>query len=81
MGVLKPDLIIKSVIPVVMAGIFGIYGLIMAVLIKGKILGPDAMTWQKAFSHLGSGCCIGLSSLAAGLAVGIVGDAGVRANA
>ena len=40
MGVLKPDLIIKSVIPVVMAGIFGIYGLIMAVLIKGKILGP-----------------------------------------
>ena len=76
MGVLKPDLIIKSVIPVVMAGIFGIYGLIMAVLIKGKILGPEGMTWQKAFSHLGSGWWIGLSSLAAGIAIGIVGDAG-----
>ena len=37
MGVLKPDLIIKSVIPVVMAGILGIYGLIMAVLVNGKI--------------------------------------------
>jgi len=80
MGVLKPDLIIKSVIPVVMAGIFGIYGLIMAVLIKAKI--PSAgHSWQKAFSHLGSGLWIGLSALAAGLAIGIVGDAGVRANA
>ena len=27
MGVLKPDLIMKSVIPVVMAGILGIYGI------------------------------------------------------
>jgi len=29
----------------------------------------------------GAGLCVGLSSLAAGLAIGIVGDAGVRANA
>ncbi len=34
MGVLKPDLIIKSVIPVVMAGILGIYGMIVAVILK-----------------------------------------------
>ena len=33
MGVLKPDLIIKSVIPVVMAGILGIYGMIVAVIL------------------------------------------------
>ena len=32
MGVLKPDKIIKSVIPVIMAGILGIYGLIVAVI-------------------------------------------------
>jgi len=30
---------------------------------------------------LASGLCCGLSSLAAGLAIGVVGDAGVRANA
>lgn len=35
----------------------------------------------KGYGHLASGLCCGLSSLAAGLAIGIVGDAGVRANA
>ena len=34
MGVMRPDLVIKSVIPVVMAGILGIYGLIVAVFIS-----------------------------------------------
>ena len=34
MGVLKPDLINKGMIPVVMAGIVGIYGLIVAVMIE-----------------------------------------------
>merc|ERR1711985_216651 len=53
MGVMRPDLVMRSIIPVVMAGVLGIYGLITAVM----------------------------SSLAAGLAIGIVGDAGVRANA
>ena len=33
------------------------------------------------YKHLASGLCCGLSSLGAGLAIGIVGDAGVRANA
>jgi V-type H+-transporting ATPase proteolipid subunit len=34
MGVLKPDLIMKSVIPVVMAGILGIYGMIVSVIVS-----------------------------------------------
>lgn len=33
------------------------------------------------YRFLASGLCCGLSSLAAGLAIGVVGDAGVRANA
>ena len=33
---LKPELIIKSIIPVVMAGILGIYGLIISVIISGS---------------------------------------------
>lgn len=33
------------------------------------------------YAHLGAGLTVGMSSLAAGLAIGIVGDAGVRANA
>ena len=37
MGVLKPDLIMKSIVPIVMAGILGIYGLIIAVILLQKM--------------------------------------------
>merc|ERR1711981_1113356 len=36
-GVLRPDLVFKSLIPGIMAGILGIYGLIVAVIYQGKI--------------------------------------------
>ncbi len=36
MGVLKPDLIMKSIVPIVMAGILGIYGLIISVILLQK---------------------------------------------
>jgi len=36
MGVLKPDLLIKSIVPIIMAGILGIYGLIVAVILNSK---------------------------------------------
>jgi V-type H+-transporting ATPase proteolipid subunit len=42
MGVLKPELIMKSVVPVVMAGILGIYGMIVAVIIVQRS-NPDAI--------------------------------------
>ncbi len=35
-GVLKPDLVMKSIIPVVMAGILGIYGMIVAVILTQR---------------------------------------------
>ena len=42
MGVMKPDLVMKSIIPVVMAGVLGIYGLIIAVIIAngGALAAP-----------------------------------------
>ena len=45
-AVLKPELIIKSIIPVVMAGILGIYGLIISVIISGscKFASPASAT-------------------------------------
>lgn len=35
----------------------------------------------KGFAHLAAGLSVGLSSLAAGMCIGVVGDAGVRGNA
>ncbi len=81
MSVLRPELMIKSVIPVVMAGILGIYGLIISVIIMLSINKKDQLTFKDGYKCLGGGLCNGLCSLAAGLAIGIVGDAGVRANA
>ena len=36
MGVLKPELIFKSIVPIIMAGILGIYGLIISVILSSK---------------------------------------------
>jgi ATP synthase proteolipid subunit len=36
MGVLKPELIFKSIVPIIMAGILGIYGLIVSVILIQK---------------------------------------------
>merc|ERR1711980_58014 len=70
----------KSVVPVVMAGIIAIYGVVVAVLISQDIKGgtqavADANARreliQKGFTHLGAGLSVGLSGL----------DAGVRGTA
>lgn len=80
MGVMRPELVMKSIVPVVMAGVLGIYGLIIAVLIATGV-NPVGYNLFSGFAHLASGLACGLAGLAAGMAIGIVGDAGVRANA
>merc|ERR1712228_519987 len=81
MSVMRPQLIMKSIIPVVMAGIIAIYGVVVAVLISGQLGEAPKYTLYKGFVHLGAGLAVGLSGLAAGYAIGIVGDAGVRGTA
>ena len=80
MGVMHADMVMKSIIPIIMAGVLGIYGLIVAVIISTTIH-PVGYTLFQGYAHLASGLTCGLSGLAAGMAIGIVGDAGVRANA
>ncbi|ACI64479.1 predicted protein [Thalassiosira pseudonana CCMP1335] len=67
-GIRHPGSIMKNVIPVVMAGVIGIYGLIIAVILAESIPKPN----------LCAGLCCGLSGLAAGGCIGIVGEYGVR---
>jgi len=42
MSVMRPELIMKSIIPVIMAGIVAIYGLVVAVLIAQGMSEPTA---------------------------------------
>ena len=85
----------RNIVAVIMAGVLGIYGLITAVVLSNQISGlqPNfghlegqtavspfgVYTAFDGFRHLAAGLTCGLSGLAAGMAIGIVGDSGVRA--
>lgn len=77
MGQRKPQVIIKALLPVVMASILGIYGLIVSVILLKKIE-FETYNFEAGYKHLGAGLSCGLSSLAAGYAIGVVGDIGTR---
>ena len=82
MGVQNTNLVMKATVPCIMAGIFGIYGLIVAVILSGNTpqqTTSSTFTYADGYRTFASGLACGLSSLGAGMAVGIVGDAGVRA--
>ncbi|KAK3943127.1 hypothetical protein QBC46DRAFT_48237 [Diplogelasinospora grovesii] len=80
-GTFRPDLIMKCLIPVVMSGIIAVYSLVVSVLIA-QDLGPPASGTNyslfNGFMHLACGLSVGLTGLAAGYCIGIVGDKGVR---
>jgi len=78
LGTFKPELIMKSLIPVVMSGIIAVYGLVVSVLIAGS-LKPDNYPLFSGFVHLGAGLACGCTGMAAGYAIGLVGDSCVRA--
>ncbi|KAJ3030266.1 UNVERIFIED_CONTAM: v-type proton ATPase 16 kDa proteolipid subunit 2 [Siphonaria sp. JEL0065] len=77
-GTFKPEIMMKSLIPVVMAGIVAVYGLVVAVLIANDLNPANPYSLFAGFVHLGAGLSTGFAGLAAGYAIGMVGDAGVR---
>ena len=78
LSVIDSSKILKSLIPVIMAGILGIYGVIVAAVMQSSAKDADI---KKGYQIFAAGLCCGLSSLASGLAIGVAGDAGVRAYA
>eukprot|EP00999_Lentomonas_sp_LEN2_P001426 NODE_2466_length_565_cov_41.931507_g2416_i0.p2 GENE.NODE_2466_length_565_cov_41.931507_g2416_i0~~NODE_2466_length_565_cov_41.931507_g2416_i0.p2 ORF type:complete len:165 (-),score=43.31 NODE_2466_length_565_cov_41.931507_g2416_i0:8-502(-) len=77
LGIMQPQKIMRGIVPVVMAGILGIYGLIVAVIIQGQI--QEGYRSGAGYVHFAGGLAAGFASLAAGLAIGIVGDSCARA--
>ncbi len=64
-----------------MAGIIGIYGLVVSMMISSSLSSTRPIPLAASFIHLGAGLAVGLAGLSAGFSVGVVGDAGVRASA
>eukprot|EP01071_Lankesteria_metandrocarpae_P014790 Lankesteria_metandrocarpae@DN896_c0_g1_i1.p1 len=80
-GVMRPDLVMRSIIPIVMAGVLGIYGLIIAILLNQNMGEHSEYSAHAGYTHFAAGLIVGFSCLAAGYTIGVVGDAGVRAHA
>merc|ERR1712085_62610 len=82
-GIIYPKGVIKNIVPIVMAGVLGIYGLIVSVIITQSI-SPPSITSSNTYSvyngyaHLAAGLCCGCSCLAAGGTIGVIGNVGVQ---
>uniref|UniRef100_A0A7S1D4Y2 V-type proton ATPase proteolipid subunit n=1 Tax=Cyclophora tenuis TaxID=216820 RepID=A0A7S1D4Y2_CYCTE len=68
-----------------MAGVLGIYGLIVAIIISGGVSAPlagvgNTYSQYTGWAHLAAGLCCGLTCLAAGGATGIAGEVGIIAS-
>ncbi|KAK0277903.1 v-type proton ATPase 16 kDa proteolipid subunit 2 [Friedmanniomyces endolithicus] len=70
-----------SLIPVVMSGILAVYALVVSVLIAGNLKPPPQEHYSlfNGCMHLACGLSVGLTGMAAGYSIGVVGDSGVRA--
>lgn len=83
-GIKSPELIWRNLIPVVMAGVNGIYGLITAIILISNFIQPDLngnnrYSAYTGWAHLAAGLTCGLSGLGSGMCIGIAGDAAVHA--
>ncbi|KAI9208241.1 V-type ATPase [Polychytrium aggregatum] len=78
-GTFRPDLVMKCLIPVVMAGIIAVYGLVVSVLVASSLSPTEPYSLFASAVHLASGLSTGFAGIAAGYAIGVVGDACVRA--
>jgi V-type H+-transporting ATPase proteolipid subunit len=79
----QTEMVMKSIMPVILSGVCGIFGLIIAVIISSGMslpTGPGMTTYSlyTGYAHLGAGLTVGLSNLASGLAIGMCGNCGVQ---
>ena len=79
MAVTRPHLAFKAIVPVIMAGILSIYGLIISVLISQSVkIEEEKAGPAPAAKALCAGLVCGLSQMASGYAIGLVGEQGVK---
>lgn len=69
----------QCLIPVVMSGIIAVYSLVISVLIAQDLDPKSNYSLFSGFMHLACGISVGMTGLAAGYCIGVVGDKGVRA--
>ncbi|TGO48178.1 hypothetical protein BCON_0248g00020 [Botryotinia convoluta] len=68
-----------DLLPIILSSVLSIFGLITSILIASALVAPSAL--HTNFLHLAAGLSVGLSCLASGFSIGVIGDAGVRGAA
>ena len=77
-GTRKPSIAIKGIIPVAMAGVRAIYGLVLAIIILSGVR-ESSYTCYRGLGHLSAGMCCGVAQLVSGVTVGVVGESSTQA--
>ena len=77
MAVTRPHLAFKSLVPIIMAGILSIYGLIISVLLSQKVKIDDSGPYP-GFKMMSAGIICGFSCIASGYAIGVVGESAIK---
>ena len=81
----QTEMVMKAIMPVILSGVCGIFGLIIAVIISSGMAAPSptrtTYSLYTGYAHLGAGMTVGLSNLASGLAIGMCGSCGVQDSA
>ena len=77
MAVTRPHLAFKSLVPIIMAGILSIYGLIISVLLSQKVKIADYGPYE-GFKQMSAGIICGFSCIASGYAIGVVGESAIK---
>jgi V-type H+-transporting ATPase proteolipid subunit len=77
---MHPEFIYRGLMPIIMAGIVGIYGLVAAVIIVPSVKYPGYSLFD-GYANLAGGLSVGLTGLASGMCIGVAGDAAARAMA
>ena len=77
---MHPEFIYRGLMPIIMAGIVGIYGLVTAVIIAPSVKDTGYSLFN-GYANLAGGLSVGLTGLASGMCIGVAGDAAARAMA
>ncbi|KAH7296030.1 hypothetical protein KP509_26G005400 [Ceratopteris richardii] len=80
MGVMRLVLVMEFIVQLFKGGVLGNCGLIITIIIG---MNPKSIAYYlfDGYTHLALGLARGLTGLSARMAIGIIGDAGVSANA
>lgn len=74
-----PDQIYRGLMPVIMAGIVGIYGLVAAIIFATGMEFPYPL--YRGYASLAGGLSVGFCGLSSGVCIGVAGDVAIRAMA